>query len=149
MLVVTGKGDLQLRHNFLIIDTALRNVIERSFGVLKRRFAILRGVVPNYTMTTQINIIIACCVMHNFIRDPQPNDMYFTNLDEGDPVIHGAIPPYLEIQSLHSPLEVVEQWIAMRDTMATHMFIIYRNTRNRARSSSTHDLLFARGSQSY
>nr|XP_027090520.1 putative nuclease HARBI1 [Coffea arabica] len=118
----TAKELFNYRHS------ALRNVIERSFGVLKRRFAILRGAVPNYMMTTQINVVIACCAVHNFIRDQQPNDMYFANPDEGDPTSHGAIPPYPEIQSLHSPPEVVEQWTAMRDTMATHMFNTYRNT---------------------
>ncbi|XP_071924744.1 uncharacterized protein [Coffea arabica] len=111
--------------------SALRNVIERSFGVLKRRFAILRGAVPNYMMTTQINVVIACCAVHNFIRDQQPNDMYFANPDEGDPTSHGAIPPYPEIQPLHSPPEVVEQWTAMRESMATHMFNAYRNTQHR------------------
>ena len=122
----TAKELFNYRHS------ALRNVIERSFGVLKRRFAILRGAVPNYMMTTQINVVIACCAVHNFIRDQQPNDMYFANPDEGDPTSHGAIPPYPEIQPLHSPPEVVEQWTAMKDTMATHMFNAYRNTRHRA-----------------
>ena len=83
-------------------------------------------------MTTQINIVIVCCVMHNFIRDQQPNDMYFVNPDMGDPDIHGAISPYPKMQPLHSPLEVNDQWIAMRDAMAAHIFNAYRNMRHRS-----------------
>ena len=111
--------------------SSLRNVIERTFGVLKKRFAILRGAVPNYLMTTQINVVIACCAIHNFIRDQLPDDMYFANPEEGDPNEIGAIPPYPEIQPLHFLPEIVHQWSVMRDTMAETMFAAYRNTHTR------------------
>nr|XP_027088464.1 uncharacterized protein LOC113709807 [Coffea arabica] len=104
---------------------------QRTFGVLKRRFAILRGAIPHYMMTAQINVVIVCCAVHNFIRDQQPNDYYFANPDIGDPDTNGAIPPYPEIHPLHSPPEVINQWIGMRDAMANHMFSTYRNTRHR------------------
>ena len=121
----TAKELFNYRHSML------RNVIEQTFGVLKRRFAILRGAIPHYMMTTQINVVIACCAVHNFIRDQQPNDYYFANPDIGDLDTNGAIPPYSEIQPLHSPPEVINQWIGMRDAMANHMFNTYRNTRHR------------------
>ncbi|XP_027182309.1 uncharacterized protein LOC113780729 [Coffea eugenioides] len=111
--------------------SSLRNVIEITFGVLKKRFAILQGAVPNYLMTTQINVVIACCAVHNFIRDQLLDDMYFANPEEGDPNEIGAIPSYPEIQPLHYPPKIVHQWSAMRDTMAKTMFAAYRNTRTR------------------
>ncbi|ETI38257.1 hypothetical protein F442_15794 [Phytophthora nicotianae P10297] len=43
------------------------NVIERAFGVLKRRFPILKQT-PEYSVETQAKIVRACCVLHNFIR---------------------------------------------------------------------------------
>ena len=45
----------------------LRNVIERSFGVLKARFPILKRMAP-YPFQVQRNIVIACVAIHNYIR---------------------------------------------------------------------------------
>lgn len=44
-----------------------RNVIERAFGVLKKRFPIL-ATAPEYSPQVQAKIVLACCVLHNFIR---------------------------------------------------------------------------------
>ncbi|KAI4346116.1 hypothetical protein L6164_013195 [Bauhinia variegata] len=44
-----------------------RNVIKRCFGLLTKRWAILR--IPSfYPMRTQCRMILACCLLHNFIR---------------------------------------------------------------------------------
>lgn len=44
-----------------------RNIIDRAFGVLKIQFRIL-NTAPQYPMHIQVDIIMACCVLHNFIR---------------------------------------------------------------------------------
>ena len=44
-----------------------RNVIERTFGVLKRRWKILRSSPPEYGLQTQIRFIYAACGLHNFL----------------------------------------------------------------------------------
>ncbi|MQL75957.1 hypothetical protein Taro_008346 [Colocasia esculenta] len=45
----------------------LRNCVERAFGVLKNRFRTLRE--GNcYPFRTQLLIVIACCVVHNFFN---------------------------------------------------------------------------------
>jgi hypothetical protein len=53
-----------------------RNVIERIFGVLKKRFRILL-IGPEYDMTVQAQIPAALCALHNFIRihDPHEQDL--------------------------------------------------------------------------
>ena len=62
-------------------QSAARNVIERCFGVLKNRWAILRS--PSfYPIKTQNRIIMACCLLHNFIRREMPNDTYDNVVDE-------------------------------------------------------------------
>ncbi|MFQ6642585.1 hypothetical protein Gotur_018572, partial [Gossypium turneri] len=44
-----------------------RNVIERCFGLLKLRWGIFKS--PSfYPMRVHNKIIIACCLLHNFIR---------------------------------------------------------------------------------
>ena len=45
---------------------SLRNAVERTFGIWKSRFCILRGV-PHYPLQTQRDIIIAFAVVHNFL----------------------------------------------------------------------------------
>ena len=50
------------RYNIAHMTT--RNTIERSFGVWKRRFPCLRGL--RSTMATNLTIIVATAVLHNF-----------------------------------------------------------------------------------
>ena len=52
-------------------------------------------------MTTQVNAVIACCAIHNFIRDEHPDYAYFVILDKMELDVNGAIPPYSGIQLLH------------------------------------------------
>ncbi|KAL5540498.1 hypothetical protein UlMin_043092 [Ulmus minor] len=56
---------------------SLRNVVERTFGIWKNRFRILRRV-PQYTVQKQRDIIIACIVLHNFIMMSSDDDVLFT-----------------------------------------------------------------------
>jgi hypothetical protein len=57
----TSKELYNLRH------ASLRNVIERIFGVLKRKYQIL-CTASEYSIATQNRIILACCILHNFVR---------------------------------------------------------------------------------
>ena len=50
------------------------NVVERIFGVAKKRFAILRET-NEYPMPTQAKIVSACGVIHNFIRTYDPDEV--------------------------------------------------------------------------
>ncbi|KAK6148188.1 hypothetical protein DH2020_019100 [Rehmannia glutinosa] len=61
----------------------LRNAIERSFGVLKGRFPILKGM-PNYSVRRQVDIVIACFVLHNWLRLNCQNDSYFARAERGE-----------------------------------------------------------------
>lgn len=62
--------------------SSLRNIIERSFAVLKNRFFILRHM-PSFTIKKQARIVIACCTIHNYIRDEDKRDKNFELF--GDP----------------------------------------------------------------
>ncbi|XP_024022557.1 uncharacterized protein LOC112091954 [Morus notabilis] len=48
--------------------SSLRNCIERTFGVWKARFPILRRTNNTYPMTKQVKIPVACAILHNFIH---------------------------------------------------------------------------------
>ena len=58
-----------------------RNVIERCFGILKRRFAILLRA-PEYDMKTQAYLVAALAAIHNVIRIHDPAEItQFTETD--------------------------------------------------------------------
>ena len=61
----------------------LRNVIERTFGVLKNRFAILHRMAP-YSYRTQVHIVVACMAIHNFLRRVSLNDPLFQIYEDDD-----------------------------------------------------------------
>lgn len=59
---ITTTNQAQVRNNYVQIRT--RNVVERLFGVWKKRFACLQvGLATK--LTTSTNIIAACAVLHN------------------------------------------------------------------------------------
>jgi hypothetical protein len=73
--------------------SSLRNVIERTFGVLKLKWRILLNV-PSYPTKKQSKIIVACMALHNFIRDSALADRDFELVDEDEnfiPMIKASI----------------------------------------------------------
>ena len=67
---------------FNLRHASARNVIERAFSVLKRRFWILQ-LAPEYSFDVQARIPAALCAMHNFIVRFDPLD---------DEPMHGNTP---------------------------------------------------------
>nr|XP_049694472.1 putative nuclease HARBI1 [Helicoverpa armigera] len=70
-----------------------RNTVERQYGVLKRRFPVL-AVGIRLKLSTAVNVILACCILHNICiirkeRDPI-NDGSIPNLDQL--IANGQIP---------------------------------------------------------
>ena len=60
--------------NFNYRHSQLRSVIEYTFGVVKHRFAILRGYMP-FPFETQAKIVLACFLLHNFICKADREDL--------------------------------------------------------------------------
>lgn len=68
---------------FNYYHSSLRNVIERSFGVLKMKWRILLAI-PTYPLEKQSKIILACMALHNFIRESALSDQEFDKCDEDE-----------------------------------------------------------------
>ena len=81
------------REVFNYTHASLRNVVERTFGVWKKRFPILRHI-NNYRMQTQVMIPVACAVLHNFIRRSREPDELYEQFDQ-DGVPANEIDPSL------------------------------------------------------
>ena len=98
--------------------SSARNVIERCFGVIKNRWAILRS--PSfYPIKIQNRIVMACCLLHNFIRREMPddgNDLILEESDDDD-----------EVNESITSVEPSDEWSAMRMTLAGHMYTEWRH----------------------
>ena len=78
-----------------------RSVVERVFGVFKRRFRILREAREGFSVSTQINLVFALAAAHNFINKYAADDLNDfpdeggTVVDAGDdsPDEDGDAPP--------------------------------------------------------
>ena len=58
-------------------------MVERAFGVLKRRFTILRGA-PQYPLDTQVQILYACVVIHNYLARHRASELDIAPTDDED-----------------------------------------------------------------
>ena len=68
---------------FNLRHASLRNAIERVFGILKKRFPILgSGAEPYYHVDTQANIVVAGCILHNYLMGIDPNEELIAEVDE-------------------------------------------------------------------
>ncbi|KAL0551052.1 hypothetical protein IC582_010126 [Cucumis melo] len=115
------KGVLQ--HEALL----RRNVIERAFGVLKGRWAILRGK-SYYPLQVQCHTILACALLHNLINREMTYCDDVEDEDEGDST-YATTTASEDIQYI----ETTNEWSQWRDDLAASMFTDWHmSTSNRA-----------------
>ncbi|KAL2246391.1 UNVERIFIED_CONTAM: hypothetical protein Sindi_2907300 [Sesamum indicum] len=101
----------------------LRNVIERCFGVLKKRFPILQWGMPSYLLQHQVDLVIACCTLHNFIRRFSHDDIIFNEPED-------EIPPDMDsfYHREHPTVTELEAQRIFRDNIAMQMWASYNPT---------------------
>ena len=72
-----AKELFNLRH------ASLCTAIKRAFGVLKKRFPIIASTIePNYCVDTQNEIILACCIHHNYLMSVDLDESLIAEVDE-------------------------------------------------------------------
>ncbi|KAL1319140.1 protein ALP1-like isoform X1 [Arachis hypogaea] len=102
----------------------LRNAILRSFNVLKARFPILK-LAPQYSFQIQRDMVIAGCVLHNFIRREERNEWLFDSVGAA-PVDEPSDPDDLpDVQFLSSMQEQFAY--SLRDSIAASMWDDFLN----------------------
>jgi hypothetical protein len=113
---------------FNLRHSSLRTTIERVFGILKAKWAILTKP-PRFPYPTQVNIVIACCILHNIIIRLRGDDDIFHELeDEGgdnnevDEPTETIGPQTRTARELRK--ECLE-WTNLRDRMAQEMWVEY------------------------
>ncbi|XP_027358471.1 uncharacterized protein LOC113867380 isoform X3 [Abrus precatorius] len=102
----------------------LRNAILRSFNVLKARFPILK-LAPQYSFQIQRDIVIAACVLHNFIRHKERNDWLFSNVGG---VLVDEMSDLDELSDVQLLSSIQEQLaFSLRDSIAAAMWDDFLN----------------------
>jgi hypothetical protein len=107
----TAKEFFNMKHS------SARNVIERCFGLLKGRWGILKDN-SYYPIETKNKIIMACCLLHNFIRQEMEVDPFD---DEGDNDEGTGDLGSEDVDNISS-IGTSNEWTTFRDTLAESMF---------------------------
>ena len=120
------------RELFNLRHSKLRNVIERVFGVIKKRFPILYHM-QSFPYTFQVQLVMCCFLLHNFIRleDLYEDDYYFRIYDNEQNHL-GVQPVFIDIEAeiaaaaaeLAAPNAA--ELNAWRDGIANAMWIQYQ-----------------------
>ncbi|XP_028788894.1 protein ALP1-like [Neltuma alba] len=115
-----GRYPRNAREYFNMRHSSARNVIERCFGILKSRWAILRSL-SFYPIRTYNRIIIACYLLHNLIRQ------------EGDPLEDEVEELEVDVDRMDNPpiqnLDTSDEWATFRDNLANEMFNAFTSNR--------------------
>lgn len=99
-----------------------RNVIERIFGVLKRRYRILQ-IAPEFSIDLQSRIPCALSAVHNFIRE-NDEDLLLEMEDEDQDMVRGGYQDPDEEASINEAIGEDEA-SALRDEIAEQMWTEY------------------------
>ena len=98
--------------------SAAQNVIERCFGILKLRWAILRSA-SYYPVNIQNRYIVGCCLLHNLIRRDNVEDPLDQQLDAFEPGTD---------TNINTPIMIMETndlWSNSREHVANDMFVAF------------------------
>jgi len=92
----------------------LRVTVERAFGALKNRFRIIDTNKPFHRLRTQIKLVLACCIMHNWILS--------FGVDEVIPEEFSWVPNDTNSQPHPAHMDDNAAWALQRDEWANHMW---------------------------
>ncbi|KAL5549458.1 hypothetical protein UlMin_004689 [Ulmus minor] len=107
---------------FNIKHSSAMNIVDRAFGLLKGRWAILRGR-SYYLVKIQCRIILACCLLHNLIRSEMTLDpLEHTTLKDNDIDI--------EDEDCYTHIETSNAWTTWKDNFARENFELWQGNRH-------------------
>nr|XP_043624113.1 putative nuclease HARBI1 [Erigeron canadensis] len=114
----SSRGPRNKRELFNLRHASLRNSIERAFGVLKKRFAILRCSEPFYSPEIQSDIFLACCILHNFLQEVDRNQ------ELEDKVARKILSATQDLEP-YAPREIDDSGDQLRSSIANEMWNEY------------------------
>ena len=118
---LNGQGPTNKRELFNLRHSSLRNVVERIFGVVKRRFPILVKMSP-YSFDFQCDLVQCCFLLHNFVRINQLYEDEF--YDNGGNEQNNIIDDENDVEEENGPaMDALKAW---RNDIADAMWAQYQ-----------------------
>jgi len=114
-----GRKPQNYQELFNLRHSSLRNCIERSFGIVKKRFPLLQSM-HSYQLAFQIQLVMSCFMIHNFIR---MNQGYEDDFDAWVESEHTSTSD-LSTDAIESNNESAEE---LRDQIAQAMWVQYQH----------------------
>ncbi|KAL6594347.1 hypothetical protein ACP70R_048540 [Stipagrostis hirtigluma subsp. patula] len=110
------KGPENLYEIFNYYHSSLRAVVERSLGVLKNKWQIMKGI-PLYPKEKQSKIILACFGLHNFAMEHNEHELGVRDMFRHDRYLRSAgqqIVPAQDwlVATANDDIRTVRDWIA-------------------------------------
>ncbi|XP_020262747.1 uncharacterized protein LOC109838736 [Asparagus officinalis] len=126
-----GRTPRNSRELFNLRHSSLWSKIKSTFGTLKNRFTILSAK-PNYPFPTQVDIVLACTILHNFItiEDPQ-EDILNQNVlidEENEDVTNeydSNVVDFNQSRTQREERDARNEWKDLRDQIAWTMWVDY------------------------
>ena len=103
--------------------SSARNVIERCFGFLKKRWAILREK-SFYPVKTHARIVSACALLHNHIRREMSVDPFENEVPDVTPPEDNGVAE--DMQDFINHVSTSNAWNQFRDNLAQEMWDEFR-----------------------
>jgi len=76
------RGPQNAKELFNHRHSSLRNVIERTFGVMRKRFPIIASrTEPHYDVDTMTKVVLTYCILHNFLRGVDNDESLIEEVD--------------------------------------------------------------------
>ena len=120
-----GNIPTNYKELFNLRHSTARNTIERAFGLLKKRWAILRT--PSFfDRKTQVRIINACFILHNFIREEMSEDELLKQVDEEIANVVEVENESINEETIKT-IRMTHDWTIFRDTLAMQIFEEYQS----------------------
>ncbi|XP_020262563.1 protein ALP1-like [Asparagus officinalis] len=129
-----GRPINNRRELFNLRHSSLRSKIESTFGLLKNRFKILTSK-PHYPFPTQVDIVLACAILHNYIAivdlgDDLLNEDITIDDDDVEIATEGEDANLVDFSQNVTQREERDsrnEWKEKRDDIASAMWIDYCN----------------------
>ncbi|XP_024317148.1 uncharacterized protein LOC106866370 [Brachypodium distachyon] len=114
---------------FAKCQEAHRKDVERAFGVLQARFAIVCGPARLWDEEVLHDIITSCVIMHNMIvedeRDEGPQDYNYDNMGEKVIPSHAQTAEFSNFIQNHLDIRNAQVHFQLKDDLVEHLWQIY------------------------